>query len=112
LEQVLNLAEVGVRVAVVDEGVKELGRFPDRLLADVEAEIFLLFAEDEVQGLVRVVEAVELGDAGVGLGVVVAELREILAFLVAAGNVIISIIELGERVFGGGNGAHDGFPPL
>ena len=60
----LDLGQVGVGVAVVDEGVEELSGFPDGLNALVEAEVLLLFFEDVGNGLVLMVEAVEFRYTG------------------------------------------------
>ena len=45
LQEMLDLREVGVGVAVVDEGVEELGCLPDGLLALAQAEVLGLFGE-------------------------------------------------------------------
>jgi len=94
LEQVLDLGEVGVRVAVVDQGVEKLGGFPDGFLALLEREVLFLFAEDVVDGLVLVILAVELGYSGRGLGVVYAEFFLTLALFVASGEKAVPFFEV------------------
>src|SRR3984957_4014308 len=84
LKEMLELREIGVGVAVVDEGVEEFGCFPDALFAALEPEVLALLAQDVSVRLVGVVEAVEFGDSGIGFGIVLAELFLRLAFLVAA----------------------------
>jgi hypothetical protein len=100
LEKVLDLGEVGIGVAVVDEGVEEFGGLPDGLLALLEGEVLLLFAEDVVDGLVLVVEAVELGYAGRGLGVIYAELFLALALFIASGEKAVPFFEVVQGVVG------------
>jgi hypothetical protein len=111
---VLNLGEVSVRIAVVDEGVEEFGGFPDSFLALLEREVLLLLAEDVVDCLVLVVLAIELGYAGGGLGIVYPEFFLALALFVAAGEKTIPFFEIVKGVIGIGGGcavecdAHEG----
>src|SRR5580658_7627503 len=92
----LGLGQVGVGIAVIDQRVQKLRSLPNRLLALVEPEIFFLFAEDVVQRLVGMVEAVELGHAGICLSVVLAKLGFGLALLIAAFGELIQVIEIRE----------------
>ena len=94
LEQMFDLRQVGVRVAVVDQRVEKLRRLPDGLLALAEAEVLLLFAEHVVDGHVLVVEPVELGHTWRRGGVIDAKLFFTLAFLVAAGKEVVPLVEV------------------
>src|SRR5262245_46557388 len=94
LEQMFNLREVGIRIALVNQRVEILGHLPDRLFAALQAAIFHLLLQHKVQRLVGVILAVELGDRGIGISVVVAELFFRLAGLIPALDKIIPILEL------------------
>ena len=94
LQQMLDLGEIGVGIAVVDQRVEKLGRLPDGLLAPGQAEVLLFLAQHVVDGLVLVVQAVELGDAGRGGRVVHAELFLGPAFLVPAFEKLIPFFEI------------------
>ncbi len=89
-----DLGEVGVGIAVVDQRVQKFGCFPDGLLALLQAEVFLLFAEHVVDRLVLVVEPVELGDAGGGGRVVLPELLLGFAFFVAAFKELVPLFKI------------------
>ena len=62
LEGVLDLTEVDVGVAVVDQRLDELERLPDRHAPPVERQVPALLGAHEVERLVQVVEPVELVD--------------------------------------------------
>ena len=102
LEQVLDLGEVRVRVAVVHERVEELHRPPDAHPPLVQREVVALLGADEVARLAGVVLAVELADAGAGELVVVAEL--LLRLLrrrrrgVAGLHEVVPVVQVGERL--------------
>ena len=70
----IDLREVDVRVAVVDDGVEELQRVPDAMPLPVARQVVGLLREHEVERLVRVVEAVELLHRVARLGGEVPEL--------------------------------------
>src|SRR5579875_4202578 len=88
------LREVCVRVAVIHQCVQEFRRFPDGLLPFAQAEILAFFAEHIRYRLVRVVLAIKLGDPRGGGGVVLAELRFRLPFLVAALQELVPIVKV------------------
>ena len=90
----LNLRQVGVRIAVVHQRVQKLRRLPDALLAFVQAEVFLLLRHHIVERLVLMVQPVELRDTGSRLLVILAKLVLALAFLVAAGKKIVPFIHI------------------
>src|SRR5947208_2222168 len=69
-----TLGEVGVRVAVVDEGDEELHRLPDAHRALARRKVLALLLQHKVERLAGVAEPVELPDAGPRLRPVVAEL--------------------------------------
>ena len=70
LHRVLDLREVDVRIAVVDERVEEVEGFPDGQRLAVERQVLALLLEHEGERLVRVVERVELLDPRPGMRVV------------------------------------------
>ena len=63
LHRVLDLREVDVGIAVVDERVEEVERFPDGQRLAVERQVVALLLEHEPERLICVVEGVELLDA-------------------------------------------------
>ena len=73
LQRVLDLGEVDVGIAVVDQRVQELERLEHRHRPAVQRQVVALLLQDEVQRLVGVVLEVELRHALVGV-LVVAEL--------------------------------------
>ena len=60
----------------------------------LEAEILLLFAQYVVHGLVLVVKAVKLSHAGIRLGIVLAILALGFAFLIAAFQELIQVLQI------------------
>jgi hypothetical protein len=99
LEEVLGLGQVGVRIAVVYQGVEVVGGFPDALLPAIQAEVFFFFAESVGEGLFFVVEAVKLRDPWICLGIVLAKLGLGFALFVAALEKVVPVIKLKERRF-------------
>jgi hypothetical protein len=93
----LNLGEVGIRIAVVDQGVEIVGHFPDALFAAVQGAILSLLFDDKIECLVSVILAVELGYGGIGVGLIVAELVLGLALAIADGDKVVPIVELLQR---------------
>jgi UDP-glucose 6-dehydrogenase len=51
LQQMLNLGEIGIRIALIDQRVQKLRGLPYALLPLVERKILLLLPEYEVEGL-------------------------------------------------------------
>ena len=101
LQQVLDLGEIGIGIAVVDQGVQEFGGFPHRLFALLQAEVFLLLAEHVIDRLVFVIQAVELRHAGLCLGVVHAKLFLAAALFVAAFEEFVPLFQIVERLGSG-----------
>src|ERR1700761_7696039 len=73
LHEMFDLGAVGVGVAVVDERVEKLHRFPNALLPHLQGAVLSLFGKHELMGLVRVVKAVELSNRRSDLSRVVPE---------------------------------------
>ena len=67
LKKVLQLGEIGVRVAVVDQRVEEFCGFPNPHLLLAETQILLLLFSDEIIGLMGVVLPIKLSNAGAGI---------------------------------------------
>ena len=74
LQQVRQLRQVGVRVAVVDQRVEKFCRLPHPHLALAETEVLVPFLADKVERLFPVVESVKLAHRRAGLRLVVAKL--------------------------------------
>src|SRR5262249_11885170 len=102
LHQVLDLRQVGVRVAVVHQGVEELHRFPNAHATLVQRQILRFFGTDESKRLVAMVELVEFSDARPSLGAVVAEFFLLLG-RVALPQEVVPIVEVGEGLAVGGH---------
>src|SRR5271170_7091705 len=90
----LDLGQVGIRIAVIDESIEKLGGLPDALLTFVQAEVLLLFRENVVDRLVLVIQPIKLGDPGVRFRVILPKLLLGLAFLVAAGKKLIPLFHV------------------
>src|SRR4051812_35864622 len=75
LHQMLDLAELGVRVAVIDQGVEKLHGFPDTHAGTRSWQVFGVLGPHESEGLVRVIQTVEFSNAGTDILSVVAEAR-------------------------------------
>ena len=73
LQQVLELRQLGVGIAVIHQGVQQLDGFPDPHALVVELQILFLLRLDELQGLVGVIEPIELFHSGASLGPIVAK---------------------------------------
>src|SRR5215510_15769252 len=73
LQRVNDLRQRQIGVAVVNQGIQKINRFPDAHLGLVELAVFGLFGEDEIERLVGMIEPVQLSDRGAGFGLVVAE---------------------------------------
>src|SRR5215475_12424918 len=97
----LDLRNVGIRVAVVDQRIQILRHFPDALLAALQAAIFGLLLDDEIESLLGVVQAIKLGDRGIRISLVITELFFRFALTIAGSYEIVPIVELRKRcVFG------------
>ena len=115
LQQMLDLRQVRIRIAVVHQRIQKLRRFPNRLLSLVEAEVLFLLRQHINDSLILMVQTVELGDSGVSLGVVLPEFFFRLAFLVPAFEKFIPLLEVAKRCLAlgfvlRGSGAHPGSP--
>ena len=73
LQEVFELRKLGVRIAVIHQGVEKLDGLPDPHALVVKTEIFIFLRPDESKGLAGVVEPVELLDRRTRLGTVIAE---------------------------------------
>src|SRR5215467_5723222 len=91
LQQMLDLRQVGVGIALVHQRVQILGHFPNALFPARQAAILRLFLQHEIIGLLGVVFAIELGDAGIGVGFVVTELFLGFSLAIAGGNKIVPL---------------------
>src|SRR6476659_8510653 len=97
----LDLGEIGVGIAVVDQRVEVVGHLPDAFLAALQRAVFRFLRDYKIVGLVGVVLAIELGDLGIGVGFVVAEFFFGFALAVAGGYEIVPVVDFMERAIGG-----------
>src|SRR5450432_4814844 len=94
----LDLREVGVRVAVIDQRVEIFRRFPNAFLAPRQAEVLLLFTEHVVNRLLLVIQSVKFRHAGVGVRVILAEFGFGLALLVSTLEEVLPLIQIRKWV--------------
>src|SRR5882762_596654 len=96
----LDLREVSIRIAVIDQSVQVFRRFPNALLAAHQAEVLLLFAQHKADCLLLVIRAVELRHTRVCLGVILAEVEFRLSFFVSTLQEVLPLIQIGKGVSG------------
>src|SRR5579859_954231 len=89
----LDLAQVGVRIAFIHQSIQVLGHLPDALLSSLQAAVLRFFLQHKIQSLVRVVLPVELRDRWVRVGTIVPELLFRFSRLIASRYKIIPIVE-------------------
>jgi hypothetical protein len=75
LQKMLDLGQVSVRIAVVDQLIQVFRCLPNVFFAAGESELLLPFAEDVVESLPLMIGSVKLRDTWVGVGVVLAKFR-------------------------------------
>jgi len=75
LQKVLDLGQLGVGVAVVDQRVEKLHRLPDAHDAPCLRQELGLLGAHELDGLEPVIEPIELAHARASLGPIVAKRR-------------------------------------
>ena len=76
---------------MIYERIQVFGHFPDALFATAQAAVLPLFPQHEVQGLVRVILAVELCDRSIGVGPIVAELLLRFSRLIASSYKVVPV---------------------
>ena len=112
LQEVIELREIGVRIAVIDKGVQKLERFPDPHVLAVEPQEILPLLLHEGVSLMFVVEPVKLPHARARGVFVIAKLFFFLGgigeirfgrgrFGVTLLQEILPFLEIGERLIGG-----------
>ena len=102
LEEMFKLGKVRIGIAVVDQSIEVVDHVPNALLTATQAAILGLFPENKVESLVGVIFAVEAGNAGIGIGVVVAELVFGFVLTIASGDKVVPVVELAHgSVIGG-----------
>src|SRR3954447_10363281 len=93
----LNLREVGIRIAVVHQRIKKLHRFPDAHLAVVQTAVLLSLTQTELVSLVRVIQAGELTHDRRRGGIAFAEVFLSLTSLIPLRDGIFPLAETLER---------------
>ena len=96
LHQVFDLGQLGVGIAVVDQGVEKLHRFPDPHLALSLGQVLALFRQDEVERLMAMIQPVEFAHARADVGSVIAERRLLFGLRVALLEKVFPFVETGE----------------
>jgi hypothetical protein len=69
----LNLAQLRVRIAIIDEGVEKLQGLPDAHLPFPQWKEFPLFRQHKIERLMAVIEPVEFADSGPDFLAIIAE---------------------------------------
>src|SRR6266699_2297473 len=101
LQEMFDLGQIGVGIAVVHQRIQVLRHFPDTFLAPRQAAVFGLFSQHEIKSLASVVLTVELRHGGIGFRLVVAKLFFRFALTIAGGDKIVPIVQfLQRRVLG------------
>src|SRR5688500_18353345 len=109
LQQMFELRQIGVRVAVVHQVVQIFRRFPDRHLPAVELVEIRLLRADEIIGLISMIQAIEFAHTRAGVGGVIAELllllfrvsrlkRGLAGLGIARLQIVFPFIEAAERL--------------
>ena len=98
LHQVLDLRQLGIGVAVVDQGVEELHRLPDPHHPMVLGQVLPLLRPDEVERLIAVIQPVELADGRADVRPVIAERRLLAGLRIALPEERFPLVEIGQRV--------------
>src|ERR1700733_349577 len=97
LEQMFNLGEVRIGIAIIHKSVEKLRGFPDGLLSLFQRKVLGLFSEDIVEGLMLMVQAVEVRDAGICFFVVLPELLLRLSFPISTLEKLVPLFHVGPK---------------
>ena len=98
LHQVLDLGQVGIGVAVVDQRVEELHRLPDPHLPLVLRQVLPLLGPDEVERLMSMIQPVELADARADIRPVIAERRLLIGLRIPFLQERFPLVQVSQRV--------------
>ncbi len=90
----LDLSQVGIRVAVIHQRVEIVRHVPDALFAASEAGILVLLARNEIECLVGMVLAIELRNRGIGILLVIAEFFFRFALAITGGDEIVPFVQV------------------
>src|SRR6266498_4921715 len=74
LKQMLKLRQIGIGIAIIDQRVQKLHRFPDSHSAPRQRQKSLLLGLYEIVSLMAVIEPVELAHAGPCAGFIISKL--------------------------------------
>ena len=108
----LDLREVCVRIAVVDERIEKLGGLPNAFFAFIQAEVLFLFRHDIVERLVLMVQPVELRDTWRCLLVILTKLGLALPLLITASQEVIPFVNIFQRCIGCNDIYRHGYLPF
>jgi len=84
-----------VSIAVIDQRVEKCGCVPDRLFALVQTEILLLFLQNVVEGLIFVIQLIEVGYTRICLRVILAKFLLGLTLAIAALQEFVPLFHIG-----------------
>src|SRR5580704_473227 len=90
----LDLGQVRIWIAVIDQSIEKLRSLPYALLAFIQAEVLLLFRKNIVERLMFVIQPVKLRDPRVRLRVILPELFLGLTFLIASRKELIPLVHV------------------
>src|ERR1700722_8612189 len=112
LQEMFDLRQVGIGVAVVHQRIQKLRSLPDALLTSIQSEVLLLLRHHIIKCLILVVEPIELSNSRIGLRVVLPKLLFALPFLVAPCQEIIPFFHVFQRSIRCNDiRSHKGLPP-
>src|SRR5208282_981817 len=100
LQEMFDLGEIGVRVAVVHQRIQVIGGSPDAFLTPFELAKLLFLPEGKSQRLVRMIQPVELHNTRVSLLIIIAELRRIFSLPIPRRHEVIPLIDMFQRFAG------------
>src|ERR1700730_17679203 len=93
----LDLGELGIWIAFIDQSVEKFHCFPDAHLVSVSREELFFLVEDEIAGLVSMILAIKLANARRGGLARIAELVGLLFFGVASLDEVVPLFQAFER---------------
>ena len=95
----LDLREIRIGIAVVDQSIQKLRSLPDGLHAFVQARILFLFLQDISDRLSLMVLPIEFGDTRSRGRIVLAKLGLALALLVTADEKFVPLLHICKRLY-------------
>src|ERR1700731_411996 len=93
----LDLGELGIWIAFIDQSVEKFHCFPDTHLGSVSREELVFLIEDEIAGLVSMILAIKLANTRRRGLAVIAEIVRLLFFGVASLDEVVPLFQASKR---------------